>query len=70
MATTATINPTRKFFDSVAATWDESVTVVPSKIDYIIEAAGISEGDRAADVGTARVSCCRFSRLPWATKGI
>lgn len=69
MYSSQTLNPTRKFFDSVAATWDESVTVVPSKIDYIIEAAGISEGDRVLDVGTGTGVLLPFLSLAVGDEG-
>jgi len=68
MATTA-INPTRKFFDSVAAIWDESVSVFPRKIDYIIQAAGISEGDTVLDAGTGTGVLLPFLSLAVGDEG-
>ncbi len=68
MATTA-INPTRKFFDSVAAIWDKSVSVFPSEIDYIIQAAGISEGDMVLDAGTGTGVLLPFLSLAVGDEG-
>ncbi len=49
----ATVNPEIRFFDNIAATWDENeVLSLPPKVRYILSRCGIKKGDRVLDLGT------------------